>query len=407
MARLSRLISVRDFERAARRTLPRPIFDVIAGGAGDETTVQENQRALGRLRLRPRSFVDIRQRDLSTTVLGDRISLPVVLAPVGYQRMLHRDAELASARAAARLGTVFALNSVSSYPLEEVASEARAPRWYQLYMPGDRDAADELLARVEDAGYRVLCLTVDTPMAGMRERDIRNRITQPLKIGPRMVLSAASRPAWAFDFVRGGAGRGLKPVGRLPMSLKDAGKAIAKTGKPVSFEDLAWLRERWPGPLLVKGVLRGDDCAKIMEYGVDGVVVSNHGGRQLDSSPPTIEVLPEIVAAVGDRAEVFIDGGFRRGTDVVKALALGARAVLIGRPYLYGLAVGGQQGVERVLEILREEIDTAVGMLGCTSVGQLGSGHVAQGGGPWPDRPVPGPGAVDGALALAQDQVQK
>lgn len=382
MARLDTMVNVRDIERAARRRLPRPIYDVVAGGAWDEVTLDANEADLRQLRLRCRTLVDVGQRDLSTTVLGHPVALPVLLAPVGYQRMLHRDAELASARAAATAGTIFTCNTISSYPLEDVAAASDGPKWFQLYMPGDRGEAEQLLARVERASYPVLCLTVDTAMSGMRERDIRNRMTQPLRIDPRMVLAAARRPTWAIDFLRGGVGRGLTPTPRLPMSIKDAGRAIAKAGRPVTFSDLEWLRERWTGKLVVKGVLRGDDAAKIVDHGVDGIVISNHGGRQLDSSPSTISVLPEIADAVAGRAEVFIDGGFRRGTDVAKALALGARAVLIGRPFLYGLAAGGQKGVERVLDILRHELDTALGLLGCTSVGTLDASFVAASGEP-------------------------
>lgn len=368
MARMDRLINIDDIEAAAMRRLPRPIYDVVAGGAADEVALRANRQALEALRLRPRVLRDVSTRDLSTTVLGQPVALPVLLAPVGFQRMLHRDAELASARAAATRGTVFACNTISTYSLEEVASSSDGPKWFQLYLPPDRGEADDLVGRVEASGYPVLCLTVDMSVAGLRERDRRHRVTQPLTLRPRLVLAAARRPRWAFDFLTGGAG--TRPAA-VPMTIDAAGRAVASTTRSLTLDDLDWVRSRWSGSLVVKGVMRGDDCAQLLDRGVDGVVVSNHGGRQLDSVPATIEVLGEVVDAVDGRAEVFVDGGFRRGTDVAKALALGAKAVLIGKAFLYGLAVGGQSGVERVLDIMHSELDTTLGLLGCASVAEL------------------------------------
>lgn len=374
MSGLDRLYNIDDVEALAYRRLPRPIYDVIAGGAGDEVTLRTNREALDALRLRPRVLTDVSTRDLETVALGETVSMPVMLAPVGFQRMLHRDAEVASARAAAAQGTIFACNTISTFSLEEVAASSSGTKWFQLYLPADREEAEDLVARVEAAGYAVMCLTVDTAVPGLRERDRRHRVTQPLTIGPGLVLAASRRPRWSIDFLRGGAGR--RPA-RLPMTVDAAGRAVAKTARPVTLEDLEWLRSRWKGSLVVKGVLRGDDCARLLDRGVDGLVVSNHGGRQLDSAMASIEALPEVVDAVAGRAEVFVDGGFRRGTDVVKALALGARAVLIGKAFLYGLAVGGQPGVERVLDIFRTELDTALGLLGCASVRDLDRSFVA------------------------------
>lgn len=368
MGRLDRLYNIDDVEALALRRLPRPIYDVVAGGAADEVTLRGNREALDGLRLRPRVLKDVSTRGLQTTVLGEPVSMPVMLAPVGFQRMLHRDAEVASARAAAARGTVFVCNTISTFSLEDVAASASGTKWFQLYLPADRGEAEDLVSRVEAAGYPVICLTVDTAVPGLRERDRRHRVTQPLTIGPGLVLAAARRPRWSIDFLRGGVGR--RPA-HLPMTLDEAGRAVAKTARSVTLEDLEWLRSRWKGSLVVKGVLRGDDCEQLLDRGVDGLVVSNHGGRQLDSAVASIGALPEVVDAVAGRAEVFVDGGFRRGTDVVKALALGARAVLIGKAFLYGLAVGGQSGVERVLDIFRTELDTALGLVGCASVREL------------------------------------
>ena len=374
MSRLDRLFNIDDVESEALKRLPRPIYDLVAGGAADEVTLRANRDALEALMLRPRVLVHSGQRDLSTSVLGQKVELPVLLAPVGFQRMLHRDAEMASARAAAARGTVFACNTISTFSLEDVFEAGEGPKWFQLYLPPDRGEADELISRVETAGYPVICLTVDLAASGLRERDRHNRITHPLTIGPRLAMSAIRRPRWLGDFLTGGVGRHTAPV---PMSVNAAGKAVAKTTGPVTMDDLEWLRSRWRGSLVVKGVLRGDDCPAILDRGVDGVVVSNHGGRQLDAAVATIDALAEVVDAVDGRAEVFVDGGFRRGTDVAKALALGARAVLIGKSFLYGLAAGGQSGVERVLDIFRSELDTALALLGCASVDDLNRSFVA------------------------------
>lgn len=373
MRSLDRIRNVADAEEAALRRLPRPIYDVVAGGAADEVTLRSNRQALDAIFLRPRVFVDVQRRDLSTTVLGQPVSMPVMLAPVGFQRMLHKDAEIASARAAAAQGTIFACNTISTFSLERVAEATEGAKWFQLYLPPERREAEQLLERVEVAGYPVICLTVDTAVGGLRERDRHHKITQALSIGPRLVMAAARRPRWSLDFLRGGVGR--RPAS-LPMTLDAAGRAVARTARPITADDVSWLRSRWKGSLVVKGILRGDDCRQALDLGVDGVVVSNHGGRQLDTARPTIQALPEVVDAAGGKAEVFVDGGFRRGTDVAKALALGARAVLIGKAYLFGLAVGGQAGVEKVLEIFRSELDTTLGLLGCPSVHDLDSSMV-------------------------------
>ncbi|SFP21746.1 alpha-hydroxy-acid oxidizing protein [Actinomadura madurae] len=370
---LERLINLADIERAARRRLPRPIFDIIAGGAGDEVSLRANQVAYERIRLRPRALVDVSRRDVATTVLGKPVSMPVLLDPAGYQRMASSEAELAVARAAGAMGTGFALSTVSSYPLETVAQLATGPKWFQLYLPpGDASETAELVDRAAAAGYDALCLTVDTTMRALRERDVRNRFSLPLKMTPRLLAAGAVRPRWSLDFLRGSVGRGTAAgFSQKMLSIKAAGSALSSTMRPVTEADFKLVRERWSGPLVIKGILRGDEAARMIEMGADGVVVSNHGGRQLDGVPATIEALPEIVDAVGDRGEVFIDGGVRRGTDVVKALAIGARAVLVGRPYVYGLAIGGEAGVRRVLQILHDETENAMGLLGCRSIDEL------------------------------------
>ncbi len=372
------LCNLTDYESAARRRLPKAVFDVIAGGAGDEVTLARNRAAFADLSLRPRALADVNARQLSSTVLGMPVSMPVMLDPCGYARMAHRDAELAVARAAAQAGTIYALSTISSVPLEIVAGATDAPKWFQLYPPADRDECSRLIERAQVAGFRALCVTIDGALAGLRERDKRNRLTVPLKLGPRLLLEGASRPRWAVDFLRGGAGRGDQGFGAMarPQLLRNAGAAIAATARAITAEEIEFIRQRWRGPLIVKGLQRGDECELLLSLGIDGIVVSNHGGRQLDGVRASIETLPEVVEAVAGRAEVFLDGGVRRGTDVFKALALGARAVLVGRPYLYGLAVAGEDGVRQVLEMLRFELDQTMALAGCARISDIDHSHV-------------------------------
>jgi isopentenyl diphosphate isomerase/L-lactate dehydrogenase-like FMN-dependent dehydrogenase len=375
------LLNTEDFRRAARRRLPRTAFDALDGGAGEEATLRRNRSAFAEIALRPRVMGDVRERDISTTVLGQRVSMPLLLGPAGFARMGHRDGELAVARAAADANTIFALSTVSSYELEDVARASNGPKWFQLYPPGDRTVCEGVLQRARDAGYRALAVTVDTAVEGLRERDRRHRLAVPLRMTPLLLAQGAMRPRWGLDYLRGGAGRGPQGMGAAflrergprpsPRSLGDVGRAIAATARSITEEEIRFIREAWDGPLLIKGVMRSEECRRLLALGVDGIVVSNHGGRQLDGVLATIEALPEIVEAVAGEAEVFVDGGIRRGTDVVKALALGARACLIGRPYLYGLAVAGAAGVRHVLEILRSEIDQTMALLGCASIAEL------------------------------------
>lgn len=370
--KLDRLLNLHDFERAARKRLPKPVFDMVAGAASDEVTMNANRSALDAITLRPRAFVDITERDLSTTILGVPTNMPIMLDPCGFQRMMHRDAELAVARAAGSTGTSFALSTVTSYPLETVAEAASGPKWFQLYLPpGEVSETEALVERAANAGFDALCLTVDTTMKGIRERDVRNKVKLPLTIGPGLMMSGATRPAWALDFLMGGVGRGTQGWTPKMLSLRAAGNVLTSIQRPVTESDLTLIRRLWKGPIVVKGILRGDEVPGLIDKGVDGFVVSNHGGRQLDHTPATINALPEVVEAADGKAEVFLDSGIRRGADVVKALALGARAVLIGRPYIYGLAVGGEAGVRRVIELLRNETENVMGQIGCRTVSEI------------------------------------
>jgi isopentenyl diphosphate isomerase/L-lactate dehydrogenase-like FMN-dependent dehydrogenase len=388
-------INVEDFRTIAKRRLPRFVFDAIDGGAGDEVTLRENRRAFQHFNLCPRALADVTHRDLTTTVLGTAVSMPLLLAPTGAGRIIHGDAELIAARAAGRAGTIYALSSVARPP-EDVAEAAEGPLWFQLYIQPTRDQTEEIVRRAEKAEYAALCVTIDGAIEAIRERDRRNGMKPPVKITARLLAQAASRPRWTFDFLRSGGSQmfGTRDARQKmkQMDPRDVERAIMNLWRPVTWDYLAWIRDLWPGRLLVKGVLRGDECQRLIETGVDGIVVSNHGGRQLDCVPGAIDVLPEVVQAVGGEAEVFVDGGVRRGSDVVKAVALGAKAVLIGRPYLYGLAANGEAGVSQVLEMFRTEIDNNMALLGCASVADIDASVVR--------RTSEGPASVGGYSQL-------
>jgi isopentenyl diphosphate isomerase/L-lactate dehydrogenase-like FMN-dependent dehydrogenase len=332
-------INLSEFEPLAREVLPREHYDFIAGGVDDELTVAENVAAYRRIQLLPRVLVDVSSVDPSTTVLGQRIGFPVLLAPVGAQRFAHVDGELASARAAAAAATIFPLSTTATHSMEDVAAASDGPKWFQLYMMGGRTIAEQFVRRAEAAGYSTICLTVDSPRHGNRERDTRN--------GPAFMAHA------------------------MPVNFAEVGYHHASHNPAVTWDDVDWLHSLTSKPVVLKGIVRADDACRAVEHGVSAIVVSNHGGRQLDTVPATIDVLPEIVEAVAGRAEVLIDGGIRRGTDVFKALALGATAVMIGRPFIWGLAVGGEAGVGRVLQLLRAEFELTMAMVGCRSVAEI------------------------------------
>jgi isopentenyl diphosphate isomerase/L-lactate dehydrogenase-like FMN-dependent dehydrogenase len=380
-----------DLRKVAQRRLPKSVYEVIAGGSGDDLTLRGNRSALESIWLRPRNLADVSTVDTSTTVLGDRISMPLMLDPCSFARMCNSQAELGVARAAGRAGTIYAIAGGASEKPEDIAKVATGPLWYQLYMNPDDGLTRDLLDRVEGAGYRVLCVTVDTMIKPYRETDLRNGISLPMEITPKLIMAGLSRPAWAREFLMGKGG--TEHNWRAAQVAYDHFTEAIRHIKSVTLNELAWLRERWKGPLLVKGVLRGDEVPAMIDAGVDGIVVSNHGGRNLDGVPPTISALPEVVEAADGRAEVFMDGGIRRGTDVVKALALGAQAVLMGRPYLYGLAANGEEGVDQALELMRNEIHRAMAFCGAPTVADIDASMVSVG---LPGATVRGDAAVAG-----------
>lgn len=346
-------VNLYDFEAAALARLPRPTRDYFCGGANDEITLERNRAAYEAIPIHYRVLRDVSHRDLSTSVLGIPLSMPIVVAPTACHQLAHPDGELATARAAGAAGTLMMISTLANYAMEDISRVATGPLWFQLYVYRDRGVTLELLKRAEAAGCRAIVLTVDAPVGGQRERDARNEFCLPEGIVMRNLL----------------------PAGRSFAGLEDKGSAAAYINSmfdpSLSWRDLDWLAVHTQLPVLVKGLVRADDAVRAREHGAQGVIVSNHGGRQLDTSPATIEVLESISTAIDGRIEVLIDGGVRRGTDVLKALALGARAVLVGRPILWGLSVDGEQGVRRVLDILRQELDVAMALAGCCSVDEI------------------------------------
>ena len=377
----AQVVNVADLRRLAQRRLPRVAFDYIDGGADGEVTLRENCRVFDDVALRPRSAVVTRGSNLRTTVLGTDVELPVLLAPVGRCRMFWPRGEAAAAHAAGDAGTVYILSTLSGTRLEEVKAASSSTCWYQLYLCGGRDVALSGIARAKAAGFSALVVTIDTPVAGLREKDFRNGVKELLSGRPWSALPFVwqflARPRWLAAFLADGGLMNfpnvMLPDG--PMPYVDVGAALAQSA--TAWDDLRWIREAWNGPIVIKGVHTADDARRALDVGASAVVVSNHGGRQLDGVAPTLRVLPEVVAAVGGRAEVLLDSGIRRGGDVVKALALGARAVLVGRAYAYGLGAGGGPGVAKAIEILRADIDRTLRLLGCRSVAELDASYVS------------------------------
>ena len=363
---LDRAAGIADLRELARRRLPKACFDWLDGGAGSESTVRANVEAFQRLALRPRALVDVSHRDQSTTVAGSATTLPVLLAPAGLAGILRPGAELAAARAAAAEGTVYCVSAGSSASLEEIARAVDVPLWFQLFLWRDHALVSELAMRAERSGYEALVVTVDTPVSGRRERDIRNGFTVPFELrGLERTRLAVRRPGWTWRAWRN------PPVGFANLAAADGEPTALAAAMDrlhdasATFGELERLRERWPGRLVVKGIMSAEDAARCVDCGADAIVVSNHGGRQLDGTLSTLAALPSVASAVDGRADVLLDGGVRHGTDVVKAVGLGAAAVLVGRPYLYGIAAAGEQGARRALAILREEIDVALAVIGC------------------------------------------
>jgi L-lactate dehydrogenase (cytochrome) len=343
------------------------VFDYVDGGAGAEVTLRANRAAFERPQFDPRWLTDVSERQTATTVLGERVSMPILLAPTGLSRLSHVQAELDGARAAGAAGTIFSVSTSSSYAIEEITDVATGPVWFQLYLWRDDAAVRALVERVAAAGCSALILTIDVPVVGNRERDLRNGATLPPKLSLRNAADVGRHPRWLCNLAR----RPRVWYGSLPNGVRPE----VGIGDPsATWDRVDWLRRLWDGPLIIKGVLSARDAHEAVRRGADAVYVSNHGGRQLDNCPATLDVLPEVVDAVGGRAEVFVDGGVRRGEDAVRARALGAQAALIGRPWVFALAAGGARGVERMLEVLRADVDRTLGLLGVPRIDDIDAG---------------------------------
>ena len=378
----SQFINIEDLRKKARRRVPKVVFDYLDGGADGEVTLQENCRVFDDVVFRPRQAVSLPSCRLTTRVLDFDLSFPAILAPVGYSRMMHPGGEVAASAAAGEAGTIYTLSTVSGHKLENVRAASKGPVWYQLYLVGGREVAEGAIERAQKAGFAALVVTVDTAVAGNRERDTRNGMAQLLggSIFSKLPFlpQFLARPGWLAGFFLDGGKPELENIvvpGKGPMQLVGVGDALARA--VVTWEDFRWLRQIWKGPIIAKGVLTGEDARRAVDEGSVAVVVSNHGARQLDTVSSTLRALPEVVKAVGGQAEVLMDGGVRRGADIAKALCLGARAVLIGRAYAYGMAAAGQPGVTRALQILRADLERTLRLLGCPSVQDLDASYIS------------------------------
>ena len=376
-----RVICIDDLRPLARRRVPRAVFDYLDGGAEGEVTLRENCRVFEDVTFRPRHAVAVPECNLRTRVLDFDLSLPFMLAPVGYSRLMHPGGEVAAARAAGQAGTAYILSTISGHRLEDVKAASAAPVFYQLYLMGGRTAAEAAIERARNARFSALVVTIDTPVSGVRERDYRNGmkelISGSLLSKIPFLPQVLSRPGWLASFLLDGGLPDLPNVvlpGKGPLPLVDVAAVLADS--VVTWADLRWIREIWRGPIVVKGVLTADDARHAIDEGAAAISVSNHGGRQLDCVPSSLRALPEVVKAVNGQAEVWMDGGVRRGSDIVKAICLGAGAVLCGRAYAYGLAAAGEAGVKRAIAILRADLERTLRLLGCPSLGALDRSYV-------------------------------
>jgi L-lactate dehydrogenase (cytochrome) len=374
--RLRRAVSVHDLRRQARRRLPRGVFDYIDGGAEDERTMAANTAAFARATFRPRVLRDVGHIDLTTTLLGRPLSSPLVLAPTGFTRIADPDGELAVARAADRAGLPYTLSTLATRSIEEVRAVSSGRLWFQVYVWRDRGLVRDMVERAAAAGYEALVLTVDNPVFGHRERDLRRGFSLPPKIGIGTLVDGAVHPGWTWSFVRGEPIRFANVVGH---SVGDGSSAVtlsqyinAQFDPSLSWKDVDWLRSIWDGPILIKGIQTVADATLAADIGIEAIALSNHGGRQLESAPPIFDLVAPVVEAVGDRTEVICDGGVRRGGDIVKAVAAGARACMAGRAYLYGLGAAGERGVDHVLALFEADMRRTMALIGAQDIAALG-----------------------------------
>jgi L-lactate dehydrogenase (cytochrome) len=378
---LNKLHNQRDLRIAAKKRLPSPIFHYLDGGADDEWTMQRNTSAFDTYELLPRYLKNVEKIDLTTTVLGQQLDMPMFLAPTGMSRLFHHDREIAVAKAAQKFGTLYSLSTLGTASIEEIAQTISSPKMFQIYILKDRELTREFMQRCRDNSFEVMCLTVDTPLAGNRERDLVTGFTMPPRFSAKSLWSFATHPYWTMHLA-------LNP----DFELKNVAHRVGELGKmgttsliayvneqldqTVTWEDAAWLAAQWDGPFVIKGIQTAEDARRAVEAGASAIMISNHGGRQLEATPAPVDCIQPIRDAVGDALELIVDSGVRRGTHIIKALALGADACSTGRGYLYGLAAGGQDGVERALEIYRSELQRSMALLGCTQISDIDSRHI-------------------------------
>jgi len=378
--RLRRAADVSDLRRLSRRRLPRGVFDYIDGGAEDELSMGRNVEAFRRLEFAPRVLAGVAEVDPSTTLLGHRLPLPLVLGPTGFTRIVTPGGELDVARAAARAGVPYTLSTLSTRSIQEVATVSSGPKWFQVYAWRDRGLIKDMLARAAQHGYEAIVLTVDTAVLGRRERDVRRGFTLPPQIGPATIIDGVLHPEWTWAFLRAEpitfanvTGSGA-PDGRQAANLSNY--VNSQFDPALSWSDLEWFRDAWDGPIVLKGIQTVADARIAADCGVEAIALSNHGGRQLDGAPPSLELVAPVAEALGQATELICDGGVRRGADIVKAVALGARACMVGRPYLYGLGAGGERGVDHVMSMFEEGVRRTMALTGCRTVDELGPGLV-------------------------------
>ena len=369
------LLTIEDLRQRARRRVPKMFFDYADSGSWTETTLRANEEDFQKIKLRQRVLVDMTDRSLESTMIGETVSMPVALAPTGLTGMQHADGEILAAQAAEEAGVPFTLSTMSICSIEDVAEATTRPFWFQLYVMRDRDFINDLIDRAKAAGCSALVLTADLQILGQRHRDLRNGLSTPPKFTPKHVWQMATRPQWCLGML-GTKRRTFRNIAGHAKGADDLSSLARWTAEQfdprLSWADVAWIKERWGGKLIIKGILDVEDARMAAETGADAIIVSNHGGRQLDGAPSSISVLPEIVEAVGDRIEIHLDGGIRSGQDVLKALCLGAKGVYIGRPFLYGLGAGGGEGVKLALEIIRRELDVTLALCGKRDIAQAG-----------------------------------
>ncbi len=373
--RLRTAMTVEDLRTMAKRRLPRGVFDYIDGGAEDERSLANNATGFERIEFQPNVLRDVSQLDTSTTLLGKRISMPLVLAPTGYTRLTHSQGELSVARAAARAEVPYSLSTMSTRSIEDVAEVSDGQKWFQVYTWKDRGLVKELVERAAAAGYEALWLTVDTAVLGRRERDVRRGLIIPPEIGPAMIVDGILHPAWTLDFITHEPLEFANVVDHADKGVTDpipmAQHVMQNFDQRLSWSDVEWLQSIWSGPIVLKGIQTVDDALRAVDAGVEGIGLSNHGGRQLDDAPSPIELVEPVAQAVQGRSAIICDGGVRRGSDIVKAIALGADACSIGRPYLYGAAVGGERGVDHVLQFFREGLERTMALTGRRSIAEI------------------------------------